>query len=121
MRIGGIMNVNSNHWVAVVIYLRLSTVLYGDSLRGSDGDVVAAFCWWAGLHTGRQFRQAALPIGVQTDTTSCGLFALNALFHHFFPDMDTINQRMVITERLWMFCAASHLEVDAVSWKISKF
>jgi len=116
MRIGGIVNVNSNHWVAVIVDLRSSTVLYGDSLGGSDGDVVAALSWWAGFHTGRQFSQAALPIGIQTDTISCGLFAINALFHHFFPDMGTINQRMVITERLQMFCAAGNLELDAVSW-----
>jgi len=81
MRIGGIVNVNSNHWVAVIVDLWSSTVLYGDSLGGSDGDVVAALSWWAGFHMGRQFSQAALPIGIQTNTISCGLFAKVGLMH----------------------------------------
>jgi hypothetical protein len=115
MRIGGVANVNENHWVTVVVDLRSSTILYGDSLGLSENDIVAAFSWWASFHTGRQFTRVSLSIGIQTDTVSCGLFALSALTHHFFSDSTMVGQWTVSMERLQSFCASGYHELNAVS------
>jgi hypothetical protein len=62
MRIGGIANVNGNHWVAFVVDLRTSSILHGDSLGLYDNVVVPAFSWWAEHHTRRPFTKAPLSI-----------------------------------------------------------
>jgi len=116
MRIGGVVNVNGNHWVAVVVDLRSSTILYGDSLNLSDSIVVPTLSWWTQFHTGHQFSTAVLPIGTQSDNVSCGVFALGALIHHFFPELVIVGQCTIRMERLHSFCATGQLELDAVSY-----
>jgi len=121
MRIGGIAHVNGNHWVAFVLDLRTLSILYGDSLGLADAVVGPALSWWTEQHTQRQFTKEPLLIGTQSDSVSCGIFALCALTHHFFPDTPLVGQRLVVTDRLERFCASGHSELDAVSHNHHRF
>jgi hypothetical protein len=80
-----LMNVNNNHWVAVVLDFNKSRILYGDSLGGKPGDhLVAILSWWTHLHTGRNFTFEKLDITIQRDSFSCELLSWNTLIHWFF-------------------------------------
>jgi len=118
MRIGGVVNTNGNHWVGFVVDLHSSSILYGDSLAMTDDVIVLALSWWTHIHTKLHFVRLPLPIGIQTDGVSCGLFATSALKHHFLPDCELIGQRGVITERLRLFCETARYEVNTVSLQL---
>ncbi|KAF9523624.1 hypothetical protein CPB83DRAFT_742704, partial [Crepidotus variabilis] len=83
--LGGVVNVRESHWVAFVISIEEQLILYGDSLSLSDDTVVNALSWWISIHCEELFTVQQLPIGLQSDGISCGLFAVNALSHYFFP------------------------------------
>lgn len=81
-----IVNVNNNHWVALIIDFREHMILYGDSIRKNIGcmnsELRLAFKWWATFHTGVRFKVEELPIMEQSDGFSCGILAWNALASH---------------------------------------
>ena len=115
MRVGGVINTNGNHWVGIVINLHTSSILYGDSLALTDDIIILALSWWTHIHTKHNFVRLPLPIGIQTDGVSCGLFATSALKHHFLPDCELVGQRSVIRERLRLFCETARYEINTVS------
>jgi hypothetical protein len=94
MRIGRIANVNGNHWVALVVDLRIFSILHGDFLRLSDNVVFPAFSWWAEHHTRRLFTKVPLSIETQSDSVSCGFFALVA----FDNTPSAASQALVVAE-----------------------
>jgi len=117
LKVAGIVNLKGSHWVAIAIDVQSSTILYGDSL-GWDVDeaVIRALDWWVERHTQTSFQCASLPIGCQTDTTSCGLFAVNAVHHFFLPDHPLLLQSGVLLERLQYFSGAATLDSDMVCY-----
>jgi hypothetical protein len=81
-----LMNVNGNHWAAVVIDFESWIIFYGDSLHEKpSSEVLAVLNWWTYHHTGQQFTRRSLAITQQQDGFSCGLLSYNALAHHFLP------------------------------------
>jgi hypothetical protein len=89
--LGGIIHLPA-HWVSVVIDFRQLQILYGDSLRDAiPGRIHQAFKRWIEHLVTRSTKLPAnikttltqLPIGHQKDNNACGLFALNAIDHHY--------------------------------------
>lgn len=89
--LGGVMHL-PEHWVSVVIEFQQQRILYGDSL----GQQIPArerrtFERWIKHLVNRStklpiYNKATidwLPTQSQNDSTSCGLFALNAIAHHY--------------------------------------
>ncbi|KAG1872305.1 hypothetical protein DFJ58DRAFT_652248 [Suillus subalutaceus] len=84
--IGFLVNVNRNHWVAVIVNFNSRSILYGDSLNQEPpNDMLAILHWWMHHHTGHRFTTRSLEITYQKDAFSCGLLSFNALAHHFLP------------------------------------
>ncbi|KAF5381323.1 hypothetical protein D9615_008432 [Tricholomella constricta] len=81
--IGGIANINGNHWVAVVIDMTQSQILYGDSLGGRNAELLDAISWWIESHTRQTLDHSDLQIAPQNDDYNCLIFASNALRHHY--------------------------------------
>ena len=80
------------HWVSVVFDVQQGCIVYGDSLgRAIPKLEQKAFTRWIMRLSQRSSRNISaesilvhqLPTGYQNDSTSCGLFALNAVGHHY--------------------------------------
>ena len=86
----GVMNLPL-HWVSVVINFQQLKILYGDSLgrKMPKREHHACKRWIKHLinrsskFTSGEIAIGHLPIGNQKDSNSCGLFALNAIAHHY--------------------------------------
>ena len=83
------------HWVSVVFNIQEWSILYGDSLGQPLPKLERyAFTQWirhlkfrSGQETGDDHAPIhPLPTGHQDNSTSCGLFALNAICHHDLSD-----------------------------------
>jgi len=86
----GIINLNQNHWVSVVIDFQQSQILYGDSFHEPMPTRKRGPCErWVKHLTNRSTNLVGgvtvgdLATGVQDDGISCGLFALNSIAHHY--------------------------------------
>jgi hypothetical protein len=89
--LGGIMHLPL-HWVSVVVNFQQLQILYGDSLgQQMPKHERKAFERWIGhlvnrsskIPTHGKITLGQLPTGYQDDSSSCGLFALNAIGHHY--------------------------------------
>ncbi|KAF5384182.1 hypothetical protein D9615_003148 [Tricholomella constricta] len=105
--IGGIANVNGDHWVAVIVDMTRLRILYGDSLGGRDAELLDAISWWIKLHTRQTLDHSDLRIAPQKDTYNCLIFASNALGHHYLSlpllsgtPNDANAKRLVIFKRI---------------------
>jgi hypothetical protein len=87
----GVMHLHK-HWVSVVIDFQQQQILYGDSLGQPmpKREHYACKRWVKHLITqsakltgGGEISNGVLPTGCQKDGTSCGLFALNSITHHY--------------------------------------
>ncbi|KAG2055888.1 hypothetical protein BDR06DRAFT_981631 [Suillus hirtellus] len=84
--IGFLVNINENHWVAIIIDFESSTIFYGDSIYTKPPTgFLAVLHWWTHHHTGQHFEKKSLIITHQKDSFSCGLLSFNALAHHVLP------------------------------------
>jgi hypothetical protein len=92
--VGGIFHVRGNHWVAVVVDLPSSKILYGDPAGGSrDSNLLSALVWFCktivpSVPSFDEFHHKDLPCPAQnlsTDSWNCGVFSYNALCHYLFP------------------------------------
>ena len=88
---GGVMHLPL-HWVSVMINFQQLQILYGDSLGQEmpKCERQACECWLSHLTTKSSHIPAhtritlhQLPTGYQEDSSSCGLFALNSISHHY--------------------------------------
>ena len=86
----GIINLNQNHWVPVVIDFQQSQILYGDSFHEPMPTHKCEPCeHWVKHLINRstnlvgEITVSDLATGVQDDGISCGLFALNSITHHY--------------------------------------
>ena len=100
-----IVNINSNHWVPIVVDFRASKILYGDSMGGViDEKIEEILTWWTYHHTGVTFTKTYLPITRQRDGFSCGLLAWNALATYLLPHIHSLfNALDMAKERLKIF------------------
>jgi len=97
----GIVNVNNNHWVAVVVDAIQSTIRYGDSLGGDDAEVKA--------------------ITRQRDSHSCLIFAVNAAKHFILPAQTPLLQFEAAAEaRISMFMHVAQRDLKLVSYNIDR-
>ena len=110
--LGGVMHLPL-HWVSVVINFQQQQILYGDSLgrripkrehQAIEHWILHLISRSSKLPTSDKITLGQLPTECQDDSTSCGLFALNAIAHHYLnhpllpPNPTTlVCQRMEIT------------------------
>ncbi len=80
------VNVNSNHWIAIVVDCKKSTVWWVDSLRGSIQGVCKFVNWWLRRHLMHGFEWKEMAVSYQINGYSCGLLAWWALGHFFIPN-----------------------------------
>ncbi|KAJ3731594.1 hypothetical protein DFJ43DRAFT_1039883 [Lentinula guzmanii] len=85
----------ADHWVPVGVDGSDLTFLYGDSMCGQKTPVMPpalfkAFTTWKSYHTSAEFTMAPIEITQQTDNTSCGPCALNAINCLAFPELDEL-------------------------------
>jgi len=112
----GIFNVDNSHWVTVIVDTKEGSILYGDSLRGWNHDILDALQWWIKVYVhGKNFNCQRLMIGQQTDSVSCALFAVNALVHFITPLCSLLSQVDVVTQHLQWFKDACTHDSNAVS------
>ena len=91
--IAGVVNL-PGHWTSIIFSFKPPKILYGDSL----GDTLSkrralSFRRWMSHMLSRAGTQMPvedisiydLATGVQKDSISCGLFALNSIDHHYLP------------------------------------
>lgn len=85
-----------NHWTSIVFSFKPPRILYGDSLGAplSSGRALSFRRWMCHM-----LSRAGTPIpvndisiyhlstGIQEDSISCGLFALNSISRHYFPQL----------------------------------
>lgn len=83
-----------NHWTSIVFSFKPPKILYGDSLgHPLSPEGVHSFRRWVCHMLSRAGTQMPvddisiypLPTGVQKDSISCGLFSLNSISCHYFP------------------------------------
>ena len=102
-QLGFIANRNANHWLAVVMDFRTQCISYGDSMGYAfDRHQEEILTWWAFTHTGEQFDIEKMPITLQRDGHSCGIFASNALAS-LFLDVPLVPSEQAADARLDLF------------------
>lgn len=84
-----------NHWVTVIISMKTSEILYGDSYHlAAPPELLQLFFWWLTEHgfDPNTFSWQNLPCSNQEegDTSSCGLLSYNALVHYHLPTKTTL-------------------------------
>ena len=93
--LGGVMYL-PQHWVSVVVNFQQQQILYGDSLRQKilrrehqalEHWVKHLFSQSTTLPTSDKITLHQLPTGSQDDSTSCGLFSLNAIAHYYLESL----------------------------------
>lgn len=98
------------HWVSIVIDGENRKILYGDSFHDTIPiDLLSAYQWWLSQHTTSVcFNLEDLAIGTQTDSSSCGFYAENALEHHALPNsIPLITAAGAKSERMKQFLSLS--------------
>lgn len=89
--VASIVHVDGVHWIPAIIDFKNERCLTGDSLtlRTRD-DVAEALTWFAHLAGDKpRFTTDFLPITKQTESHSCGLWALDAL-HSYFGTVESL-------------------------------
>jgi hypothetical protein len=104
--VSGVFNVSNSHWVSMTVDVERRTISYGDSLvsdRKVKEVVMRAVKWWIAVHIKNDFVHVDLPITCQTDSFSCGVFAVNSIQHLAFPQEGLFLPHGAITERYRWF------------------
>jgi hypothetical protein len=120
----GVLNVMNSHWVSIAVDVELGTISYGDSL-GPDGetkqDVTRALKRWITAHIKCEFVDVDLPCTRQTNSHSCGVFAINSIQHLLFPHENLLQPSEAITERYYWFLAALNWHNEVVCPRFPSF
>ncbi|KAG1778132.1 hypothetical protein EV702DRAFT_968606 [Suillus placidus] len=110
-----LVNINDNHWVAVILDFVHDLILLGDSLDQNKHVMKDILEWWTKHHSGRQFTVQPLAITCQQDIFSCGLLSFNALAHHFLPGLYPLVDAMLVANgRLEMMLEVIEQHLDQV-------
>ena len=114
--LGGVMHL-PEHWVSVVVDFKQQKILYGDSLRQDiPKRRQGALERWmkhlanrsSRLPTRDEIPICQLPTGHQQDASSCGLFALNAITHHY------LNHPLLDSSPINLVCARMEIALDII-------
>jgi hypothetical protein len=122
--VAGVLHL-TNHWTSLVIIFKPPKILYGDSLGYSiPSKKASAFRRWM-CHmldrSGHEMPESdisiyPLPTMKQQDLNSCGLFALNAVHHHYLPQNSPLLQPDISSvAHCRLEFALDHLQDGAVS------
>jgi len=113
-----------NHWTSLIITFKPPKILYGDSLGNSMPPVKAfSFRRWI-CHmlsrSGQGIPESDISIypletTIQQDFNSCGLFALNAIEHHYLQNSPLLQLDALSVAHNWMQIALGLLQEGAVS------
>jgi hypothetical protein len=108
------------HWVSVIFDIQMGCIHYGDSAGGSLRKLEhQAFTKWiqhlkrrSGYNINKdQIPVHQLPTGYQNDVTSCGLFALNAIGHHY------MNQLLLHSDQVSVAYSRMEIALDILQEK----
>jgi len=113
--IGGVYYLPS-HWVSVVFDFQQGCILYGDSLgHPIPKQEHNAFSKWIRTLYQRSGRSmdspspvTSLSTGYQNDGASCGLFALNAIGHHY------LDQPLLSPDHKLLACRRMEITLDLI-------
>lgn len=106
------------HWTSVVFDIRQGCIFYGDSLgQPIPGLEHKGFIQWVqrlNCRSGRKLDGNSVPVhplptGHQDDSTSCGLFALNALSHHY------LDQPLLSPDQISLVHARMEIALDLLN------
>lgn len=117
--VSGVFNILDSHWVSMTVDVERRTISYGDSLvsdRKTKEVAMRAVEWWIGVHITGDFVCVDLPITRQTDSVSCGVFAVNSIQHLVFPQEGLLLTHEVVTERYRWFLGALSRHNELVSF-----
>ena len=115
--LGGVMHLPL-HWVSIVINFQQQEILYGDSLGQQMPDhEYRAFERWikhlinrsTKLPIHNKITLNQLPTGHQNDGTSCGLFALNAIAHHY------LKHPLLSSNPIMLVCRRMEIALDIIN------
>ncbi len=89
-------------------------IQFGDSLGGKvPSSFSAALRWWISQHCDIPFTVRQMDIGVQKDTRSCGLFAVNAVAHLVNPGQhELLHQQDVLLACLNHMCEVMFVHLE---------
>jgi len=102
-KVSFLVNLDQNHWVAVVVDIQLHKILYGDPLGMTIPRLVKeTLDWWLNYHSfdTMGFTYDQLPITLQKDSFSCGLLSWNALVAHLIDGAELLAADAVSEGRL---------------------
>jgi hypothetical protein len=107
-RLGGIVNVHDNHWIALTIDCKNNIVGYGDGFRQkAPANLCAHVDWWLFQHLGVKFKWKDIPVAKQIDPHSCGILAYHTLANWFgskrFPLPESTAAASMADERIKFF------------------
>ena len=103
------------HWVSVVFDIKGGCVLFGCSLKRKIPRVeryaFTRWIWRLGKKTVNvnSILVHQLPTGYQDDAVSCGLFALNAIGHHY------LGHQLLPTNQISLACARMDIALDLLN------
>jgi len=103
--VGGVLHLH-NHWTSLVITFKPPKILYGNSLNNPiPHKKASAYQQW--IHhmlscSGYDIPESdisiySLEITIQKDPISCGLFALNAISHHYLQQNSPLLESGVLS------------------------
>jgi hypothetical protein len=101
-----IVNIEGNHWVAVIIDSQNKVIHFGDSFRHTiPNDLKHVFNWWLGFHmNSTPFSYQPLPVSRQSDTFSCGVLCWDGLRSFLLKSKPRlINPKQALDERIRIF------------------
>lgn len=101
-----IVNIEGNHWVAVIIDSQNKVIHFGDSFWHTiPNDLKQVFNWWLGFHMdGTPFSYQPLPVSRQSDTFSCGVLCWDGLRSFLLKSKPRlINPKEALDERIRIY------------------
>jgi hypothetical protein len=93
-----------NHWTTVVLDVKTSLILYGDSCRHPPPtELHDMLRWWLSHHRAETFQWADLPSSLQSDTFSCPILSANSMAHAVLPIIfPLVSEKCCISARIDM-------------------
>ena len=122
--VAGVLHLH-NHWTSLAITFKPPRIFYGDSLGNLiPSDKASSFWQWIShmlSWSGHGIQKSdisiyPLEIAIQKDPNSCGLFALNAISHHYLQQNSPLLQSEILSPTYYQVeIALELLQEGAVS------
>ena len=101
--VGGLIHINGNHYIAFILDAAAQSIHFSNPMHNPiPAGVQDTFLWWfrqlleegqdregaSSLRNGPvEVVECSLPVTRQRDNNSCAVLSLNALMHHYTPDV----------------------------------